>query len=414
MGDARLTPLPDPVGVSSVSSEGSEALSVNSHGDAVGWVSFPGYSLDVFWKRNISGGYTAYTLPAIVPDQYLQDSEQYGENTIMINDNDEIALQVRTEENSRDITLLGPTGGVITASSPNPVDQATGFAPVDVSLQRADGSNGPITIQYATSDGTAVAGVRYQGVQGTLTWNSGDSSDKTVLIPIIPIHTGIPEEDFNFTLSNPSDAVIGGFGSSSNLDIYIADDGGLFSFLNVNNSVADNWTNVTLTINRTGGTDGAATIAYETFDGDAVAGTDYIATNGSVTWAAGDASPKQFTIPIINRGASVANAAFYVNAYVQSADSGAASFAGDGEATITITRPGHPVAPTIKQITASRLSVSLEIEGTQGGAFQAQTAPTLAWQNTLVFDLITNVLGDFFYEIAVTNDNQRFIRLIAK
>jgi len=56
----------------------------------------------------------------------------------------------------------------------------------------------------------------------------------------------------------------------------------------------------TVTVTRIGGSSGAQVFSYATANGTAVAGTDYTATTGTLSWASGDASTKSFTIPIIN------------------------------------------------------------------------------------------------------------------
>ena len=54
----------------------------------------------------------------------------------------------------------------------------------------------------------------------------------------------------------------------------------------------------TITVRRTGGSDGVVSIDYATFDGDAQAGQDYEATSGSISWQDGESGDKSFTIPI--------------------------------------------------------------------------------------------------------------------
>jgi hypothetical protein len=429
VGDARLTELPDPVvaGFSGASIY-SVAQSVNNAGDVVGVVTMwdgtivfgyaTGYDFIVLWKRTASGGYTAYNLSDIVPDQYLGPDDDIGgqDNPPWINDNGEIALETREYSVSPNyISVLAPTGGAITVGAvQNGVYDQVSSATVYAYLQRADGYNGPISVQYGTSDGTAIANVRYQPVQGTLTWTTGDSHFKIVEVPLIPIH--------NFTLSNPTNATFGGYGFGgngvgSNLVVYVTDEGGFFSFFETNNSVADNWTNVTLGLVRLEGSDGAATVAFGTSDGTAVAGKDYTATNGTVTWASGDAFPKQITIPITKRGASATNANFYVYAYIQSADSGTAkmwSVTGEDQALITITRPGHPVAPTIKQITVSQSGFTLKIEGTQGGNFWTEMADNMAFENSQFINSFTNVFGVGITNFASPTNVLNFIRLMAQ
>jgi hypothetical protein len=53
-----------------------------------------------------------------------------------------------------------------------------------------------------------------------------------------------------------------------------------------------------ITLYRTGSSAGTATAGYSTIDGTAVAGTDYVATSGNVTWQAEDTSAKTVLVPV--------------------------------------------------------------------------------------------------------------------
>ncbi len=57
-----------------------------------------------------------------------------------------------------------------------------------------------------------------------------------------------------------------------------------------------------ITVYRSGGSSGQATVAYTTVDGTATAGSDFASTNGTVTWADGDATPKTIAVTIHPRG----------------------------------------------------------------------------------------------------------------
>jgi hypothetical protein len=65
---------------------------------------------------------------------------------------------------------------------------------------------GTSTIEYATSNGTAVAGTDYIATSGTLQFNPSDSV-KSIAIPIIYDKTPEPGETINLTLSNPTGSV---------------------------------------------------------------------------------------------------------------------------------------------------------------------------------------------------------------
>lgn len=57
---------------------------------------------------------------------------------------------------------------------------------------------------------------------------------------------------------------------------------------------------VAVTVTRTGGTAGEVSVSYATGGGTASAGSDYATTAGTLTWAAGDAAPKSFTVQILD------------------------------------------------------------------------------------------------------------------
>jgi Calx-beta domain/Beta-propeller repeat len=61
----------------------------------------------------------------------------------------------------------------------------------------------PVTVDYETSNQTAIAGQDYVGTSGVLTFTVGDNS-KTITIPITNDSTLEPREDFKITLSNPT------------------------------------------------------------------------------------------------------------------------------------------------------------------------------------------------------------------
>jgi sugar lactone lactonase YvrE len=68
-------------------------------------------------------------------------------------------------------------------------------------------SSSPVTVQYATSDGTALAGTDYTAQAGTVTFAPGQTSR---LIPLVTLYDPTPpvNDYFNLQLSNPSGATI--------------------------------------------------------------------------------------------------------------------------------------------------------------------------------------------------------------
>lgn len=56
--------------------------------------------------------------------------------------------------------------------------------------------------------------------------------------------------------------------------------------------------NVTITVTRSNGSNGAASVSYATSNGTAAAGSNYTAASGTLSWTGGDATSKTFAVPV--------------------------------------------------------------------------------------------------------------------
>ena len=74
---------------------------------------------------------------------------------------------------------------------------------------RTGGTSGAVSVNYATSNGTAKAGSDYTTSSGTLKWTNGDSANKTFTISIIDDNEVETDETVNLTLSNAIGAKLG-------------------------------------------------------------------------------------------------------------------------------------------------------------------------------------------------------------
>ena len=75
---------------------------------------------------------------------------------------------------------------------------------------------------------------------------------------------------------------------------------GAIALSGANYSAAENAGSLAMTVSRTGGSSGAASVRYATSDGTAAAGTDYVAADGTLSWADGDSANKTLTVTITN------------------------------------------------------------------------------------------------------------------
>ena len=171
-------------------------------------------------------------------------------------------------------------------------------------VNRAAGSLGSLSVQYATTNGTALDGVDYIGTTNTLNWNSGDVSSRTVTIPLI--NTGLvgANKQFAVSLFNPrlnGTATPSLMGAIANATLTITNDNshGALQFSAPAYVVNENGGYATITVVRTGGAVGTISALYATSDGTAAAGLNYTATNGTVSLVSGQISAS-FAVQILN------------------------------------------------------------------------------------------------------------------
>lgn len=158
------------------------------------------------------------------------------------------------------------------------------------------GTNGSTSFSYATTNGSAIAGTNYVASSGTLTFVPGESF-KT--FPISVLHDPRVTGPLSFTvgLFNPTFPARVYANNPATVTINDADPG--FAFTNANFYTVKSGTNVTISVVRSNANTGTVSVNFATADGTAIAGVDYVATNGLLTFSNGIAL-KSFNVPIIN------------------------------------------------------------------------------------------------------------------
>lgn len=73
---------------------------------------------------------------------------------------------------------------------------------VTLQVSRLGGTAQPISVDFQTSDGTAIGGIDYTPTSGTLTWAANDTSVKTITVPLLTANN-FADRAFTVTLDNP-------------------------------------------------------------------------------------------------------------------------------------------------------------------------------------------------------------------
>jgi len=154
--------------------------------------------------QNNGGDYNTMALATTSPALNAANPSTPGSGGAACAANDERGV-ARPQETACDMGAFELAPGLVSLSaSTYSVSQDAGF--VTITVQRSSDSNtfdGSISVNYSTSDGTAVAGTNYAATSGTLTWASGNSTAQTVAVPIVNASAS-SNLTFNFALANPS------------------------------------------------------------------------------------------------------------------------------------------------------------------------------------------------------------------
>ncbi len=200
-------------------------------------------------------------------------------------------------------------------------------------------ATGPVTVAYATANGTATAGTDYAALAGTLTFAAGEIS-KTVRVQVSGDTAVESNETVTLTLSSPNGASIvrgAATGTITNDDVAPTPTLAIGDATFAEGSAASAG-QATFTVTLSAASATPVTVNYTTANGTATAGSDYVAKSGTLTFAVGE-TQKTIQIAAIGDAVVEANEGFTV---VLSNPSGATLADGVGAGTIG----NDDVAPT--------------------------------------------------------------------
>jgi hypothetical protein len=210
------------------------------------------------------------------------------------------------------------------------VNEGDGTALIGISLFPPS-STEVVTVNFNTSDGTAIAGVDYTAVSETVTFSPGETT-KSVAVPILENSINELDKTVNLTLSNatPVDVVIEN--GAATLTIQDNDPLPSVQFEFADYEVDEGAGKVTLNVTLTPASGRSVTVKYATGGGTAVPGVDYEAAAGILEFTVGQTT-QSIEITILDDNLQDAGETFNVTL----SEPNGANLGTPTSATVTIT-----------------------------------------------------------------------------
>jgi chitinase len=218
-----------------------------------------------------------------------------------VNSDRTLTLQLSSPVNAA-ISGSSATGTIIAGSSGTTLpalsiagatvtEPASGTTDLPFTVTLSQVSASPVTVAYATANGTAMAETEYQPASGTLTFSPGTTS-QTIDVAVNGGIAGDSSKTFTVNLSEPGGASIAAGSATGTIDDDIT--GTMLPALAVSGSgitePASGIAQLPFTISLSKASPSSVSVAYTTANGTAVAGIDYQADSGTLTFTPGTTS----------------------------------------------------------------------------------------------------------------------------
>lgn len=102
-------------------------------------------------------------------------------------------------------TIANTTNGSITIADVSVAEGNSGITTATFNVTLSAPSAQATSVDYATANGTALAGQDYQAANGTITFQAGETA-KTIAINVLTDTLAEPDETFTVTISNPTNS----------------------------------------------------------------------------------------------------------------------------------------------------------------------------------------------------------------
>jgi hypothetical protein len=362
-----------------------ERINGSSGAASVNWSTIPGSAgttdfAPASGTANFASGETAKMIAiAITPDALDEALESFEVELSSPSVGTQLGSPVRT---TVDITDDDPTPSLSIAGAAG----GEASTPLTLNVTLSAPSGRIITVDYLTSNGSAVAGSDYAATAGTLTFAPG-AALQTIAIPIVDDASIELSESFTVMLSNPTNATLAVDSAAAT----ISDDDGPPS-ITIDDVAVVEGEPAALTVRLSGPSASTVTVGWSTSDGTAIAGDDYSSGSGTLSFPPGEL--EQIIVVTVDEDAIVENGETFfvdlagpVNATLADAQGGGTIADDDGTPSLSINDPavveGVNATFTVTLAPPSALPVTVTYATSDGTATSANdyTGAT----NTLTF-----------------------------
>jgi hypothetical protein len=278
----------------------------------------------------------------------------------------------------------------------------------------------PVTVQYATADGSATAGEDYAAVSGMLSFGRGTTT-ASIAVPVSGDTKVEGAETFNVTLSAPVNATLAddtGVGTILNDDT-----AGFFRLSAARYTLREVAPFALITVLRDEASPGStATIDYRTIDGSATAPADYTAVSGTLSFGLG-VQTQTIKIPITkdsefeptevlgiklqNPSAGAQLLSYARSALISITDDDPVPFLQIGAAAYTVSEGGAGVTVSVRRLGSTSVTSTVDyttVDATAtAGSDYTVSSGTLSFEPGATTKSITiPIADDAIYEPAET------------
>jgi acetyl esterase/lipase len=235
----------------------------------------------------------------ILQDSVFEGPEQFQ---ILL----ELPVNASLDNNTTTVTINDDDPGPVVSFAQTTATVHEYQSPVTVALQRSGDTAGSTAVNWAVTSGSASTGLDFGDQTSTVTFGPGETS-KNISVSIIDDNFPESTETFRILITVVAPVGTQVDGTKSDVTVSILDDEstGSYGFAQPDYSIAENGGSVSLTVVRTGATDGPGIINYQTIPGpccgtaQAFSPDDFGNPTGQLSFAPGETA-KTISIPIVN------------------------------------------------------------------------------------------------------------------